>query len=122
MKPFATASFCLALALLTFFQFPGHTWLQQDTQIYAPILEHLRDPSVLRNDILVQQPHVAYTLYDEIALGLRRVTGAGFEPLLETQQIVTRALGFWGLMLLAEAVGLGLGGAVTVAAICSLGA
>ena len=27
-----------ALALLTFFQFPGHTWLQQDTQIYAPVL------------------------------------------------------------------------------------
>ena len=77
MKRVATASLCLAFALLTFVQFPGHTWLQQDTQIYAPILEHLRDPAVLRNDILVQQPHVAYTLYDEIALGLRRVTGLG---------------------------------------------
>src|SRR5436853_6224537 len=106
MKSLATASLCLALALLTFFQFPGHTWLQQDTQIYAPILEHLRDPSVLRNEILVQQPHVAYTLYDEIALGLRRMTGLGFEPLLEAQQIATRALGFWGLILLAEALGL----------------
>src|ERR1019366_8508439 len=29
----------------------GHTWLQQDSQIYVPILEHLRDPAVLRNDI-----------------------------------------------------------------------
>src|SRR3954449_6196916 len=94
---FATVSLCLALALLTFFQFPGHTWLQQDTQIYAPILEHMRDPSVLRNDILVQQPHVAYTLYDEIALGLRRVTGLGFREVLQAQQIAARALGFWGL-------------------------
>jgi len=44
------------LALLTFFQFPGHTWLQQDTQIYTPILEHLRDPSVLDRDLMVQYP------------------------------------------------------------------
>src|SRR5512140_1909179 len=104
MKPTATAAACVALALLTFFQFPGHTWLQQDTQIYAPILEHLRDPSVLRNDILVEQPHVAYTLYDEVAIGLRRVTGLGFEPVLAAQQIATRALGVWGLLLLAEAM------------------
>jgi hypothetical protein len=122
MNRFATASLCLAFALLTFFQFPGHTWLQQDTQIYAPILEHLHDPAVLRNDILVQQPHVAYTLYDEIALGLRRVTGLGFREVLQAQQLASRALGFWGLLLLAEALGLGFGGTITVAAICSLGA
>ncbi len=122
MKRLATPSLCLAFALLSFFQFPGHTWLVQDTQIYAPILEHLRDPSVLRNDILVEQPHVAYTLYDEIALGLLRATGLGFGQVLALQQIATRALGFWGLLLLAEALGLGTGGAVTVAAICSLGA
>ena len=60
-----------ALALLTYFQFPGHTYLQQDSQIYLPILENLRDPSVLRNDILAQHPHVAFTLYDETALLLR---------------------------------------------------
>src|SRR6185295_13297138 len=122
MKPLATASLCMAFALLTFFQFPGHTWLQQDTQIYAPILEHLRDPSVLRNEILVQQPHLAYTLYDEFALGIRQVTGLGFREILQAQQIVTRALGFWGLLLLAESFGLGFGAAASVAAICSLGA
>ena len=121
MKRLATASLCLAFALLTFFQFPGHTWLQQDTQIYAPILEHVRDPAVLRNDILVQQPHLAYTLYDEVALGIRRITGLGFREILQAQQLITRALGFWGLLLLAESFGLGLGGAVAVAAICSLG-
>lgn len=121
MNRVATASICLAFALLTFFQFPGHTWLQQDTQIYLPILEHMRDPAVLRNDILVQQPHLAYTLYDEIALTARRVTGLGFREILQAQQIATRALGFWGLLLLAEALGLAAGAAVTVAAICSLG-
>src|SRR3954469_4292412 len=100
MNRFAPAVFSLALALLTYFQFPGHTWLQQDTQIYAPILEHLRDPGVLRNDIVVEQPHLAYSLYDEVALGLRAVTGIGFREILTAQQIVTRALGIWGLLLL----------------------
>ena len=122
MKPFATAAVCLALALLTFFQFPGHTWLQQDSQIYAPILEHLRDPAVLRNDILVQHPHVAFTLYDETALALRALTRAGFREVLAVQQIATRALGIWGLLLMAQALGLTFAPALLVASICSLGA
>src|SRR5664279_5690423 len=108
MRPLATAAACGALALLTFFQFPGHTWLQQDSQIYIPILEHLRDPAVLRNDILVQHPYVAFTLYDETSLALRAVTGAGFREVLAAQQMATRALGIWGLLLMAEALGLAL--------------
>jgi hypothetical protein len=111
-----------ALALLTFFQFPGHTWLQQDTQIYAPVLEHQRDPSVLRNDILVKQSLTAYTLYDEAALALRGLTGLGFREVLAFEQLLARALGIWGLCLMAEALGLSMGPALLVAAICSLGA
>jgi hypothetical protein len=98
----ASAVFCLTL--LTYFQFPGHTYLQQDTQIYAPILEHLWDPSVLNQDILVQRPHVAFTLYDELALGLRRATGAGFHAILAGLQITTRGLGLWGIYLIATAI------------------
>lgn len=111
-----------ALALLTFFQFPGHTYLQQDSQIYLPILENLRDPSVLRNDILTQHPHVAFTLYDETALLLRKVTGLRFHEILAAQQLVTRALGIWGLYLMAAALGFSTWRALLVAAICSLGA
>ncbi len=127
MKSFAiaaapVAAAAAALALLTFLQFPGHTWLQQDTQIYVPILEHLRDPSVLRNDILVQHPHVAFTLYDEASLALRGLTGLGFREVLAIQQLATRALGIWGLILMAQAMGLGLNQTLLVAAICSLGA
>src|SRR6266516_1782235 len=121
MKHIATASFCLALALLTFFGFPGHTWLQQDTQIYAPILEHLRDPTVLRNDILVQQPHVAFTLYDESAIALRAISVLGFCEVLAGTQVVTRVFGIWGLLLMAEACGLEFAPGLLVAGICSLG-
>src|SRR3954447_25466288 len=102
MNRLATAAFGLALAVFTYFQFPGHTWLQQDTQIYTPILEHLRDPSVLRNDMVAQHPHVAFTLYDEAARTLRAVTGLGFREVLEAQQLITRAFGIWGLYLMAE--------------------
>ena len=118
----AVAATTWGLALLTFFQFPGHTWLQQDTQIYAPILEHLRDPSALDRDLVVQYPHVSFTLYDELALGLRRITGLSFQHLLGAEQIVCRGIGIWGIYLMATAAGLDLWGALMVAALFSLGA
>jgi len=122
MKPPAVAAVCFGLALLSFFRYPGHTWLQQDTQIYVPILEHQRDPTVLRNDLLVQQPQVAFTLYDEVARGLRALTGQGFREVLAAQQIVTRALGIWGFYLMATALGFSAAPAFLIATVCALGA
>src|ERR1700683_832593 len=106
MKNVVAAVGILAITALTWFQFPGHTWLQQDTQIYVPILEHLRDPAVLRRDILAERPHVSFTLYDESARAWARVTGLDFRQVLEAHQFVTRALGIWGLYLMATALGL----------------
>ncbi len=122
MKHLPLAAAIAVLTLLGFFQFPGHTWIQQDTQIYAAILEHLRDPGVLRNDMLVERPHVSFTVYDEMALALREWTGLGFREVLGAVQILTRALGIWGLYLVATALGLAVGPALLVAAILSLGA
>lgn len=122
MKNLAVAAGILLLTALTWFEFPGHTWLQQDTQIYAPILEHLRDPAVLRKDILVQRPHVSFTLYDETARALRGITGLGFREVLEGEQFATRALGICGLYLMATALGLSAPASLLVAGIVSLGA
>jgi hypothetical protein len=122
MSRLATPLFCIALALFTFFAVPGHTWLQQDSQIFVPILEHERDSTILRNDILVQRSHVAYTLYDEIAVALRAVTGLPFRDVLAAEQIAARAFGIWGLLLLAQALGVTRRRAMIVAVICSLGA
>jgi hypothetical protein len=123
MKRLGTAAAAVALALLTFFQFPGHTWLHQDTQIYVPILEHLRDPSVLENDILAQDPHVRFTIYDETARFMSALTGLGFREILELVQVATRALGIWGLFLCGMAIfgRAGQPAALLAAAICSLG-
>ena len=96
----------VGMTLVNFFQFPGHTWLQQDSQIYAPILEHMWDPAVLQNDLVARHPHVAFTLYDETAVALRRVTGLDFKHALEAEQFLTRALGIWGAYLIAMALGL----------------
>lgn len=122
MNRFGIAAAALALALLTYFQFPGHTWLQQDSQIYVPILEHLNNSTVLVNDPLVERSHVAYTLYDEIAIALHRITHLPFREILSAEQIITRALGVWGLFLMAQALGLTATWSMAVAAIVSLGA
>jgi hypothetical protein len=122
MKNLAVAAGILAITALSWFEFPGHTWLQQDTQIYVPILEHLRDPAVLRQDLLAVHPHVSFTLYDETARGLVRVSGAGFREVLEGEQLVTRALGIWGLYLMAAALGLSAPASLLVAGAISLGA
>src|SRR5579864_5535487 len=122
MKRAWTGAAILAISLIHFFQFPGHTWLQSDTQIYAPILEHMWDPAVLGKDLIVEHPHVAFTLYDETAIALRRVTGLDFRRVLQGQQFVYRALGVWGVYLIATALGLADGLALLVAAVFSLGA
>jgi len=116
------AAAIVGLTLLTYFQFPGHTYLQQDTQIYIPILEHLWDSSVLSQDILVQRPHVAFTLYDEVALALRWATRTDFHMVLAGLQILTRGLGLWGIYLIALALLGERAWALLVAAVWSLGA
>lgn len=112
----------LALTLLSFFVFPGHTILQADTQIYIPILERLADPSLLANDIMAARPHVSYTIYDEAALTLRRITGLPFEQVLTGQQLVYRAVAIFGLYLFAAASGLSVPLSWLAAALVSLGA
>jgi len=122
MNRLAAAAAILVLTLLNYFQFPGHTYLQSDTQIYVPILEHLWGPSTLRNEMLVVRPHVTFTFYDESAMALRKLTGWGFREVLEAQQLVFRGLGIWGIYLMATAAGLTLWPAVLVAAMVALGA
>lgn len=122
MNRFGTAFALALLTLLTYFQFPGHTYLTQDSQIYVPILEHLWDPSALPRDILVERPHVAFTIYDEVALSLRWLTRTGFHQILAAQQMLFRGLGLWGIYLIAVAVLTSQRLALLVAAIFALGA
>ncbi|MGC4054325.1 MAG: hypothetical protein QM757_35025 [Paludibaculum sp.] len=118
----ATAFVLLVLTLLGFFVFPGHTWLQSDTQIYAPMLDRMMDPALFPKDELALRPHVTWTLYDEIAIGLCRLTGADLQHVLGAQQIVFRFLGLAGAFLLAQAMGLTWPAALFAAGCFGLGA
>src|SRR5260370_37152835 len=88
------------LALLGFFQFPGHTWLQQDTQISAPMLERIWDPPALQHDIVASEPHLSYTVYDETAVALRWIARTSFHAVLQFEQIVFRVIELLGVYLL----------------------
>lgn len=111
----------LLVTLLTFY-FPGRTYLQSDTQIYVPMLEHIEDPSSLAADLSATRPHLDFTLYDEISIALHRLTGASWQSVLLAQQFLFRAAGVLGLVLLFLALGLEGPWAILAAACASLGA
>ena len=87
-----------------------------------PILEHLRDPAVLAKDPVAVNSHLTYTIYDELALTVSRVTGAGLRAVLTADQIIFRAAGVLGVFLMAFAMGLSRRLALLVAAVYALGA
>jgi hypothetical protein len=121
LRRFALAAVVILLTALSIAVFPGHSLLASDTQIYLPILEHLRDHSVLAHDAVAQRPHVSFTIYDEVALALRRA-GIDFETGLVLQQFLFRALGILGVWLIASSLGLGFAMSTVTAAVFSLGA
>ena len=117
----ATALALGAFTCLTYLQFPGHTWLQQDSQVYVAILEHLDNPAVLSRDLLCVHPHVKWTAFDEIARALHAVTGLGYHTVLDAQMLIFRFLGLVGIFLLAGSAGLNRIGAIFVSFLFGLG-
>lgn len=123
MRPHLWSLIALVLLTITgFLYFPGHTYLQADTQIYVPIMERLNDPSLFNKEIIAQRPHVSFTIYDEVTIGLRKLTGFGFRYTLEMQQIVFRFCGLVGVYLIALSLQLSPAASVMAAAIFGLGA
>ena len=124
LAPASAVSACAlaALMLLGFFFFPGHTFLQSDTQIYMPMLERLWDPSALSRDLIATRPHLDYTIYDETVLLARRILGLEFRTTLVAEQILFRFLGLCGIYLIARSLRFSRPVAVWVAAMLALGA
>ncbi len=115
------AAAILAITALSFFVFPGHTYLQQDTQIYVPILEN-QWTGALASDLLVERPHVNFTLYDELTDALRWLTHSPLGIVLPAEQLFFRACGFAGVYLIALSFGLDAGAAILVVSLAALGA
>lgn len=122
MPRVVVAAVIILLTGLGYLVFPGHHYLRQDSQIYVPILEHLWNPAVLAADPVAVEQHVSYSAYDELMLFARRATGLGFEPLMKADQLLWRAVGIFGVWLLATACGLPRWLALLVAAAYAAGA
>jgi hypothetical protein len=110
-----------ALTIAGFVWFPGHAYLFQDTQIWVPVMEWVHDPSLLANDLLVGAAHLRMTFYDDLAIHLKRVTGADFETILQGAQLVFRFCALAGVFLIARAAGLTDLLAVLAAAVFGMG-
>lgn len=111
-----------ALAIAGFLWFPGHTWLQSDTQIYAPILEHLRDSAALARDPIAVHAHVTWTFYDEAGLALRALLPLDWKGVLLLQQLLFRFLGILGAYLLIRSLDIGVLPSLAAAGCFALGA
>lgn len=115
----------ISLALATalgYFYFPGHHYLQQDTQIWLPVLAHAQDPRLFRHELIVTGAHIRLTIFDDVTLALVRWFGMSIETALAGQQILFRFLALVGVWLLARGTGLSQMASVLAATICNLGA
>ncbi|MFL6353826.1 MAG: hypothetical protein ACJ74Z_18530 [Bryobacteraceae bacterium] len=86
------------------------------------MLERLDAPGYLSRDLVATDPHLTYTIYDEVTLFLHAVVGLSFQTALIAQQVLYRAAGLFGAFLLTQAIGLGDLFAFLVATLLSLGA
>lgn len=112
----------VAVTGLEFEVFPGHSYLQADSQTYLPMLERLDAPGYLSRDLVATHPDVAYTIYDEVTLFLHEAGRLRFETALEAQQLFCRAAAVTGVLLLALSMGVGDLFALLLAAFVNLGA
>jgi hypothetical protein len=108
-------------ALLSYFQYPGHIYLESDTQIYVPMFERFRDPGLLGRDPMVTRAHTAFTLYDEIARTAATLTGLDFEGALGILHVLVRISLLAGIFLITRAMGLSEPLALACAGIYALG-
>ncbi len=123
MIPACVSLLVLVLATaLGYLYFPGHHYLQQDTQIWQPVLAHANDSSLFRHELIVTGAHIRLTLFDDITLALVRTFGLSLETVLAAQQLLFRCLALCGVWLLARASGLSPAASVLAATICGMGA
>jgi hypothetical protein len=111
-----------AAAWLEFTVFPGHSYLEAQTQIYLPMLERVDAPGLLARDLVATNPTLSLTAYDEATVFLHQGGRQPFRRALLGQQFVFRIAALVGLYLLARATGLSRLFAFILTAMVNLGA
>ena len=110
-----------AITYLEFSFYPGHTFLEGETQPLVAMMERLQSPGFLSRDLAAINPNLTYTIYDEVTLFLCRVTTHNFQWALAAQQIAFRFAGVLGVLLLCLAADIRRLAAVAVTALASAG-
>lgn len=111
----------LACASIEFLFYPGHSYLQGESQLLVPMLERLQFPGLLSRDLVATHPVLRYTAYDETTLALVRVGHSSLERALAWQLFGARLAALVGAFLLASACGAGRFTSLAVAGIAGLG-
>ncbi len=86
-----------AAAWLEFKVFPGHSYLEGDTQIYLPMLERVDAPGLLSRDLVATNRTFSLTAYDEATLFLHDAGRLPFRRALLGQEFVFRIAALVGL-------------------------
>jgi hypothetical protein len=109
----------LAVTWLEFQYYPGHSYLQGETQFYVPMLERLDTPGFLSRDLVATNPTFAYTIYDEVTLFLHQAAHLTFERALAGQQLLFRFAAVVGIYLLLRSMGVGTAFALLLTALAN---
>src|SRR5215831_14207356 len=96
------ALYFVSIIVLTYYCYPGALVCEEDTQIYLPILLRTQDHSLLKNDLITQHPHTAFTLFDELVVFLSKRCGLSLTSSLTVLQVVSRGLLLASFMLLLK--------------------
>ena len=109
------------IGCLQFRYYPGHSYLEGESQIFVPMLERLDAPGFLSRDLVAVSPHLTYTIYDEATLFLHRLTGKSFKSVLLGELFVSRAAALFGIFLLLLSTRLSAGYAALLSALINFG-
>jgi hypothetical protein len=97
--------YLILIVLLSVWCYPGASVCEEDTQIYLPLLLRAQDTSLLKNDLITQHPHTAFTLFDELVLFLSTFFGWSLPAALTALLLASRCLLFASFFLLFRVFG-----------------
>ena len=113
--------YLILIVLFSYYFYPGASICEEDTQIYLPILLKAQDASLLKNDLITQHPHTAFTLFDELVQFMSGFFGLSLPSAMIVLQLISRGLLVTGFFLCFRALRFAKEIALTLAGLMMLG-
>jgi uncharacterized protein DUF6798 len=97
--------YLILITILSYGCYPGSSICEEDTQIYLPLLLKAQDASLLKNDLITQHPHTAFTLFDELVSFMSKFFRLSLPSALTVLQLISRCLLLASFFLLFRVLG-----------------